>query len=54
MNKIELLKTFMQLVEYANNLCADRMEINIKAPDGGIVKCKFEYEVILPEGYHDN
>ena len=54
MNKMELIKTFVKLVEYANNMNADGIEICINTADGGKLKCRFEYKAIIPEGYHDN
>lgn len=53
MTEMELIKTFIKLVEHANDRDADGLKIIINAPDGGKLKCKFEYEVIPPKGYKD-
>lgn len=54
MSEFELLKTFIKLVEYANDKGGDGLEVCFNAPDVGKLKCIFEYEAIAPEGYHDN
>ena len=54
MSEVELLETFIKLVEYANDRGADGIKIIINAPDGGKLKCRFEYKAIVLEGYHDN
>lgn len=53
MNEYELLKTFIKLVEFANDKDADCLVVCVHAPDGGKLKCKFEFENIVPEDNND-
>ena len=53
MSEMELFKTFIKLVEFANDRGADGIKIIINAPDGGKLKCIFNFEAIIPEEYHD-
>lgn len=53
MNRKKLIDACIKLVDYAFNENANGFQVVIGAPDLGEIKCKFEYEIVLPEDSDD-